>query len=308
MIFTDEQTVKIRELFRQIQSEIYGLDRADLTATTLVPAETGLKEWIRSYVYKYATEVGMAKFVSDYAEDIPPVSRFLQAKAVEIKTIADSYGFSEIELNEWLATGMDVSRDEAETARVKIDEKVDEVILKGDASAGFQGLINNANVTMYVPATGATSGSVLAGRNLAGVTAEIQGMIDAQKKLAANASGKATVKADTLLLAPADYAYIATQPINANNATTMLSWLKQTFPQISTWAEVEELHNAGATGTKDRAVLYKKDRRCVAYLLPVPFRQKQAQECALHYKVPCFARCGGTIFKDLKSVIYADGV
>ncbi len=308
MIFNDEQTVKLRELFRQIQTEIYGLDRADLTATTLVPAETGLKEWIRSYVYKYVTEIGYAKFISDHAEDLPPVGRFLQAKAAEIKTIADSYSFSEVELNEWLATGMDINRDDAETARVKIDEKVDEVILKGDESAGFQGLINNKNVTMYVPPTGSDSGTILAGRDLAGVTDTIRGMISAQKKLAANASGKATVKADTLLLAPTDYAYIATTPINANNATTMLSWLKSTFPQITTWAEVEELAGASENGKKDRAVLYKKDRKCVAYLLSVPFRQKQAQECALHYKVPCFARCGGTIFKNLKSVIYADGV
>lgn len=308
MIFNDEQVVKIRELFRQIQTEIYGLDRADLTATTLVPAETNLKEWIRSYVYKYATEVGYAKFVSDYAEDLPPVARFLQAKAVEIKTIADSYSFSETELNEWLAIGTRIDTAEAESARVFIDEKVDETILKGDAEAGFQGLVNNGNVTMYVPAAGSDSGTVLKGRDLAGVTATIQGMIDAKKTLAANRAGKATVKADSLLLAPADYAYIATTPLNANNSTTMLEWLKKTFPQIVNWAEVEELHNASANGDKDRAVLYKKDRKCVAYLLPIPFRQKQAQERALHYKVPCYARCGGTIFKNLKSVIYADGV
>jgi len=308
MIFNDEQIVKIRELFRQIQNEIYGLDRADLTATTLVPAETNLKEWVRTYVYKYVTEIGYAKFVSDYAEDLPPVERFLQAKAVEIKTIADSYSFSETELNEWLAIGTQIDRDAAESARVKIDEKVDETILKGDAKAGFQGLINNGNVTMYVPASGSDSGTVLKGRDLAGVTATIQGMINAQKKLAANDAGKATVKADSLLLAPDDYAYIATTPLNANNSTTMLEWLKKTFPQIVNWAEVEELHNASANGNKDRAVLYKKDRKCVAYLLPIPFRQKQAQERALHYKVPCYARCGGTIFKNLKSVVYADGV
>lgn len=308
MIFNDEQVVKIRELFRQIQTEIYGLDRADLTAITLVPAETNLKEWIRSYVYKFVTEVGYAKFVSDYAEDLPPVAQFLQAKAVEIKTIADSYSFSEQELNEWLAIGTRIDTAEAETAKVKIDEKVDETILKGDAEAGFQGLINNGNVTMYVPAVGSDSGTVLKGRDLAGVTATIQGMINAQKTLAANDAGKATVKADSLLLAPEDYAYIATTPLNANNSTTMLEWLKKTFPQIVNWAEVEELHNASANGDKDRAVLYKKDRKCVAYLLPIPFRQKQAQERALHYKVPCYARCGGTIFKNLKSVIYADGV
>ena len=308
MFFNDEQVVKIRDLFRQIQTEIYGLDRADLTAITLVPAETNLKEWIRSYVYKYATEVGYAKFVSDYAEDLPPVAQFLQAKAVEIKTIADSYSFSEAELNEWLAIGTRIDTAEAESARVFIDEKVDETILKGDAEAGFQGLVNNGNVTMYVPAAGSDSGTVLKGRDLAGVTATIQGMINSQKTLAANRVGKATVKADSLLLAPEDYAYIATTPLNANNSTTMLEWLKKTFPQIVNWTEVEELHNASANGDKDRAVLYKKDRKCVAYLLPIPFRQKQAQERALHYKVPCYARCGGTIFKNLKSVIYADGV
>ena len=41
---------------------------------------------------------------------------------------------------------------------------------------------------------------------------------------------------------------------------------------------------------------------------PEPFRQKNPQEQALHYKVPCYARIGGTVIKNLKGVVYCDGV
>lgn len=57
-----------------------------------------------------------------------------------------------------------------------------------------------------------------------------------------------------------------------------------------------------------RAVAYKKAPSVLAYVLPEPFRQKEPQAHALHYKVPCYARIGGTVIKNLKGIVYADGV
>lgn len=137
MAFKDSDIVRLKSLFNQIATETYGLEREALDATKFIPAQGGVGQWAGSWTYKVLSEFGVAKFIGDYAEDLPPVSRALELRTVLIRTIADSYGYSEAELMTWLAAGVDVSRDDAETARRKIDEKVDEVLLLGDKSVNI---------------------------------------------------------------------------------------------------------------------------------------------------------------------------
>lgn len=72
MKFTDAQLNDINRLFNQIQSEIYGLDTVELEGASLVPAETGIGQWVKSFTYKVATALGCAKLISDYSDDFRP--------------------------------------------------------------------------------------------------------------------------------------------------------------------------------------------------------------------------------------------
>lgn len=305
MAFKDSDIVRLKSLFNQIATETYGLEREALDATKFVPAQGGVGQWVGSWTYKVLSEFGVAKFISDYAEDLPPVSRALELRTVLIRTIADSYGYSEAELMTWLAAGVDVSRDDAETARRKIDEKVDEVLLLGDKSVNIEGLFNNSNVSVATIEAGATSSATAwSGKTVDEIVKDVQALVDAIYK-----GSKNTVKGDTLILPHAAFAHVSTTRVGATDSRTVLEHLKAVFAAqgIANWYESAKLDTAGASG-KTRAVLYRKAPNVVAYVLPVPFRQKEAQECALHYKVPCYARIGGTVVKNIKGVVYADGV
>lgn len=304
MVFKDSQLNDIKRLFNQVATEIYGLEREALDATKFIPAQSGVGEWTGSWTYKVASELGVAKFISDYAEDLPPVSRALELKTVLIRTIADSYGYSEAELMQWLTAGVDVSRDDAETARRKIDEKVDEVLLVGDASVGISGLFNNENVTSVSSAAGTSGKSDFKNKTVDEIVATIQSMVDAVYD-----GSNGTVRGDTVILPHTAFAYLATKRVSDSDSTTILDYLKTVFAAqgIVNWYESRKLDGI-ATGDKDRAVLYKKSPTILGYVLPVPFRQKEAQEESLHFKVPCYARIGGTVIKNLKGVVYADGV
>lgn len=305
MNFTPTQIAAILAMFGTIAQETYGLERVALNATTFIPMQDGIKPWQSAWGYKVVSEVGMAAFIADYADDLPPIARFLTPKSVGIKTIGDSYAYSEFELQQWLATGVDVSRDDSELARRKIDEKVDDVILVGDAVQQVTGLFNNKNVTVVESEAGASGKTDFENKTYKEIVAQFRAVINAQKKLYKDK--KVATKFDSVILPSNSMSFLETTYVSDNSQMTMLESLKKMFKGIVNWYDSELLEDAGTSKT-GRAVFYRKDKSVVSYVLPEPFRQKGPQEQALHYKVPCYARIGGTVIKNLKAVMYCDGV
>lgn len=306
MNFKPTQIAAILAMFGTIAQETYGLERVALNATTFIPMQDGVKPWQSAWGYKTVTEVGMAAFIADYADDLPPIAKFLTPKSVGIKTIGDSYAYSEFELQQWLATGVDVSRDDSELARRKIDEKVDDVILLGDDAQGVTGLFNNENVTVVESSANAGgTGTDFESKTFKEIVAQFRAVFNAQKSLYKDK--KVATKFDSVILPSDSMSYLETTYTSDNSQVTILDALKSMFKGIVNWYESEMLEDAGANST-GRAVFYRKDKSVVSYVLPEPFRQKNPQECALHYKVPCYARTGGTVIKNLKGIMYCDGV
>lgn len=305
MAFNSKQNALILALFGVIANETYGLEREALHATELVPMQTGIDEWIGSWGYKTVSEVGMAKFIADYADDLPPVGRFLGVKSIGIKTIGISYSYSEVELMQYLTAGVNVSRDDASSARHFIDKKVDEVILVGDEEQGVTGFFNNENVTVVESAANAAGTSTkIKDKSLDEIVATVQAMVDKAYDI-----NKGTIVLDSIVFDHEAFAYIATKRVSDNDGTTILNYLKTVFREqgIVNWSENRKLDKMGA-GETGRAILYKKDPSILSYVLPIPFRQKEPQAHALHYKVPCYARVGGTVIKNLKGIVYCDGI
>lgn len=305
MNFNLTQKAAILAMFGVIANETYGLDRVALNATTFIPMQDGVQPWQSAWGYKVVSEVGMAAFIADYADDLPPVARFLTPKSVGIKTIGDSYAYSEFELQQWLATKVDLSRDDAETARRKIDEKVDDVLLMGDEGQGVTGLFNNENVTVVESSAGASGQTDFENKTYKEIVAQFRAVFAAQKNLFKDK--KVATKIDSVILPDDAFGYLETTNVSDSIDTSILDSLKAKFPQIVNWYRSELLEDAGANGT-GRAVFYRKAKNVLSAVVPEPFRQKNPQEQALHYKVPCYARIGGTVIKNLKGVVYCDGV
>jgi len=305
MNFSPTQKVAILAMFSVIANETYGLDRVALNATTFIPMQDGVQPWQSAWGYKVVSEVGMAAFIADYADDLPPVARFLTPKSVGIKTIGDSYAYSEFELQQWLATKVDLSRDDAETARRKIDEKVDDVLLMGDEGQGVTGLFNNENVTVVESSAGASGQTDFENKTYKEIVAQFRAVFAAQKNLFKDK--KVATKIDSVILPDDAFGYLETTNVSDSIDTSILDSLKAKFPQIVNWYRSEMLEDAGANGT-GRAVFYRKAKNVLSAVVPEPFRQKNPQEQALHYKVPCYARIGGTVIKNLKGIVYCDGV
>lgn len=302
MAFNAKQQAAVLALFGVIATETYGLEREALDATTFVPMQTGIGEWLSAWGYKTVSEVGVAKFIADYADDLPPIGRFLEVKSIGIKTLGVSYSYSEVELMQYLMNGTNVSRDDAETARRKIDEKVDRVILVGDKEQDVTGLFNNENVTVVNSETGASGHAEFEKKTVAEIIATFRSVMAAGKTL-----NKGTIKFDTCILPDSVYSYLETTDVSDSKDLTILESLKSKFSDIKNWYKSSMLEGLGAGGS-NRAVFYKKAPSILSYVLPIPFRQKEPQAHALHYKVPCYARVGGTVIKNIKGIVYCDCV
>lgn len=305
MNMTDEQRSAVATELEQVATEAYNVPREDLRATTFVTRQGGVKEWAEAWIYSVFSKTGIAKFISDFAQDLPPVNSFLKKEAVIIKLLADSYSYSEEEVMAWLtgASGRDIDRERSIEAKRAIDEKVDSTILMGDTDASFTGLFNNPNVT------GVTADSTIqAAATLDDVVAIFQAGLDAIKANTKGPNGTATIKGDTFILPTADYNYLSTKKV-ADSGETYLDYLKRVFASqgVKNWWDHEALEGI-ATSSTGRVVVYKNDPSVISYVLPIPFKQKPAQEKALSYLVPCYARMGGVVFKRIKAVAYINGV
>lgn len=305
MNMNDEQRSAVATELEQVSIEAYNVPREDLRATTFVGRQEGVKEWAEAWIFPIYSKTGIAKFVADFAQDLPPVNSFLKKEAVVIKTIADAYSYSEEEIMAWLtgASGRDIDRERSTEAKRAIDEKVDRVIIKGDDEAGYTGLINNANVSTTTAAS-----TIRAAATLDDVVAIFQAGLNVVKANTTGPNGGACIKADTFILPTSEYNYLATKKV-PDTAETYLDYLKRVFASqgVKNWYEHEALEGAGASSS-NRLIAYKNDKSVISYVLPIPFKQKTAQEKALSYNVPCFARCGGVVFKRVKAFAYVDGV
>jgi len=300
---------EVTRMFNQIISETYDLPRANLEATSSVPMQPGVNASALTYTFKIFSEMGMAKIVEDGATDIPAIGRSFKLITAQLYTIADSYSYTTQELDAWSFMGENLSRDESDTARRKIDEKVDEVIFYGSEDYNLTGMVNHPNVPIVAAAaTGTGSSTAWNKKTLAQITTDIQAMIDTGIANTAGTNGKATIKMETIKIPHDAWVFLTTTFRSDAVSETYLDSLKKIFAAqgITTWEECIYLDDQNETKDDDRAMLYKKDKSILSYILPVPFRQLNPQYVALSAIVNCFARCGGTVFKRPTGAVYLD--
>lgn len=301
---------KLNTLFAQVEKSTYGLPRENLDALTSVPVLPGVNPGAKSFTYKIISELGMAKFIASNARDLPPVSRAIVLKNVLIKLIGDSYDFSQVDLDAWLFAGEALDTSDADTARRKIDEKVDECIMKGDAEQGLYGLVNNPNVPVATLNASGTGSSVKWNtKTLAQISADIQILLDAVRTATKGPRGNGTVKPDTIKIAHSAFVYLTLTYKSDDSNITYLDALKATFAAqgLVNWEECADLDGAGVGGT-DRVMVYKRAPENVFCILPEPFKILDAQYVGMAIVYNCYAKTAGTVFRRPTTACYGDGV
>lgn len=286
-----------------IETAVNAVKRPEIQYQSLVPVDTSAPDFSKSVTYFSSDQFGEAEWVNGNADDIPLAGTERSKFEVNIYTAAIGYGYSFEEIGLAQQMGTNLANDDAMAARRAYEEFVDELALFGDASKGYQGLLNASSVDAASAVTGdwatATEDQILADVNTA-----LLGV--------ATATGYVSM-ADTLLLPYPKLNHLATTRLGDNDIT-LLQFLREnnTYTAMTgrplTIRAVRRLDTAGS-GNTNRMMTYRRNPETVRIHIPMPHRfLKPREKGALSVVVPGVFRVGGVNWRLPKEARYTDGI
>ena len=292
-VFFDDQLTLIK-------ARTYDVIHKDLKALTLLPVSTEQDDAAEHIEYRSYDQVGMAKIVSDYANDFPRVDTLGTKKSVQVHSLGDSYGYSIQEIRRAARANFNLDARRAMAARRGIEEKQDHIAWFGDKKAGLTGFINAEGITEYVAANGAGSSKAWSSKTADEILADVVGIITAAPE---STNGKEVT--DTLILPLAHYNKLAYTPYNKDK--TLLTFIRDNYPTLTRIEWVQDLVGAGA-GNTNRVMAYTRDPMKVEVQIPLRLEQLPPERKGMEYSVICHQRTGGTIVYYPLSVVFCDGL
>jgi len=281
----DADTIFFAHQLNYVRAQTYDRQLPPMNADRLVPDDTSVPEWAET-VTQYAYDmVGMAKVISNYADDLPRADVRATARQVTVRTLGDSYGFNVNELRASRATGSGLDVRKANAARRSMDLKIASIKLVGDSVFGLYGLFTNPNIPTQVLTNTGDWTALTGDQILANLLVWIIGFQN---------QSKGVHVPDHLELAPKAYNAAASKFITASGAAvpvTPLQWLNANYPGI-TVENIWELQGSG-TGGKDLGLLYERSPDNLSHMYVMPFTQLPPEARNLEIVTDCLAKSGG---------------
>lgn len=286
-----------RELER-IKASSYDIKYPMLRAREFIPVSGEAPSGTETITYRQYDRVGRAKAIAKGATDLPRVD----VKGVEftrsVRWYGDSYGWNLVEIRQSQMTGRSLDSRKAAAARRAWEEIIDYVACFGDTEHGItDGFLNNSGVTPISPSAG-----VWASATADDIITDVAELYD---DTLTDTLG--IEKPDTLLLPDAVYHTIATKPRSTVSDTTVLRFLLDNFPYLTSIEPWYRTNDAGAAGVT-RAVLYKRSPEYLQQEIPNEFEQLSVYQRGLNFEVACIGCTAGTQLYYPKAVRYMDNV
>lgn len=292
-----------------IESEVYKIQYPDIQYQLLVPIDTSANEWAKSVTFFSMDQVGQAAWFNHLATDmrIADVNRTKYEVGIEMAGIGYRYSLEELGFAQMIP-GTNLGTERADAARFAYESFVDNVAFLGDTGKGWEGLINNSDVTR-VDAAGADA----AARLWSAKDADAM-ILDVNNALSGIYTGSKTVEmADTVLLPPAALIQLSTERLSNTDENALSYLMKYNVYTLQTGRpltirSVLALESAGSAGV-GRMVAYKRDPRVVKMHIPMVHRFLPVwQTGPMVFDVPGIFRLGPVEIRRPGAVRYVDGI
>lgn len=283
---------------KQIKTKTYDVIHADLKATSLIPVGTDYDPGAEVIAYRSFDSVGMAKFVADYAKDFPRVDVIGVEKSVKPKDMGSSYGYSIREIQRAAKANTPLEAKRARACKRAINELQNSVAFKGDSATGLKGLFNITGANIAAAGASKTFANMTAAEIIAAITSLVQ-----CSGLATN--GKETP--DTVLMPLALYNKCQATEVSANYPKSVMTYLKETFAEITKWDWVPELTGGSAiTSGRSMCVAYRRDIDKVELVIPETYTEQAPQQEALNFTIYATQRTAGVVAYYPMSITYME--
>lgn len=292
-----------------VEARIYEKKRVPMQYQRFVPVSTEAGEHVQSIEYETYDYVGRGKKHDGKSANIPRVDVAMNKKSLAVSLGAVGYDYSQEELRTSAFLRRPLSERRAAVAMEAFERHINAVALTGETESNFTGLFNNALVTYGNVAAGASTALAWASKTPLEILEDINTAI---LTVWNNTAYNEVV--DTCLIAPDQFAYIATTPMSSTIPDkTILDYIKEhNLSKANHGVDVEfaaayGLKGIGA-GSTDRFMVYVKDENKVKMHLPMPIRFLAPQLEGLNVFVPGEYKYGQVHFYYPKSALYQDGI
>ena len=296
MGFVEEQAAYVEQ---QVNEAVY----PEIIYPQIIPVDTGANPFTQTVTYYSSDKYGQAKWINGNSDDIPLAGTERAQHKTAVHTAGIGYGWGWEELNTAILMNVNLQAEDALAARRAYEEMVQRVLLNGDASKGFNGLLN-------YPGIG--SAAALGVWNDATPTAQILADVN-NLLMGTRSAANGTAMANTLLLPTTRLAILATRMLDGV-PQTLLQWLRANNAYTALTGQpleirgLDQLETAGAGGTA-RAIAYNRNPQSLKAHIPMPHRFLGAfQDGPLNWVVPGVFRLGGLDIRRPAEVRYLDGI
>jgi hypothetical protein len=287
-----QQTIK--ELFRHEYGERKWLNDG------LIHIATNVNEGATEYGYQELGQVGEADFVSEAATDLPTADIFGDYTVHTIHTLGTSFRYTTQEVRKARLQGtFDIVSEKSTSAREAYDRKLNEVLERGEATKGLQGITTAQNIRVDTVTTGNWAAGGTTGAQIVADLATVLGAI--------KTATDDVERPNTLVLPGAIMLRLETSQFSTASDITILDYLKKAFKQIDRWEEVQTLSTASAAGG-NAGMLYNRDKSKIRAILPMPLSPLAPEPEGLTVVVNLESRFGGIMVPKPRGISRLEGI
>lgn len=288
MLRSDADGISLGRELDYVKTKAYEVQYSELSGMRVVPVSREVPVWAESYTYRMWDEVGYAKIISNYADDLPRVDIYGKEFTARVRSLGDAYGYNLQELRAVAHTGISLDTRRATVARKAVDRKLNNIIWTGDADYGLQGLLTHPNLThaaAAVKAAGGTSWDKATGMEMyIDVATAINGVSERSQDIH---------KTNRVILTSRKLQKLTQTflSLQESGTKTVMAAIKENFPDVS-FVTAYELTGKAAGGT-DMLIAGDFDLDNMSHEMVEDFNQLPAQARNLEWVVNCIARTGG---------------
>lgn len=305
-IIDADQGIFFQRQLELIKAKSYDVRYADLVARTLFPVSNDGGPGISSITYRTYDQVGAAKIINAYADDLPRADVNGKETSIPVRSVGISYGYNLDEINASQLTGANLDQRRANASRRAVEQTINQVAFYGDAESGLPGFFSNPNIP---------SGNVVnGGSGTAWTTKTADQILFDINELCADIFETTLMveRPNTLLLPPAQWSYVMSTPRASNSDTTIAQFVAQNSPYLKGLDSIIPVNECqGSLNPElasDAMVAYNRDPDKLQLEIPVELEYLPIQQKNLEFVVPGRSRVGGLNIYYPLSIAIATGI
>jgi hypothetical protein len=281
-----------------VYSTTYDIRYPDLKYRQFVPQSTQANPGATSVTYEQFDRVGRARIGSHHSDAPPRVDVEGTEFNRPVRPVEAAYGWTVQDVKSAQMARRDLNTRRGAACRRSIETELDEIAAIGAPLVGIAtGALNDANVTID-----ASAGSWTAPATPDTILGEVAGMYEG----IVNDTLELHTP-DTLALPGREWAHIAVTPRSTTSDTTILEFIRRSYPGLTTIEPWYRLTTAGA-GAVRRGWMYPRRDDILANELPLDFEQLPVQPVGMQFVVNCHARTAGVAVYYPLAMRYIDGI